>query len=87
MQKPPAFPQFWDDRTTARVNGVDVCYGADFGVFIPDSDPQGEKRPFVIVPENCPTEDIQALTRKARERCDFLRELDGYAPVRWEMGP
>jgi len=86
MQEQLASPQFWNDRTTAKVNGVDVYYGEEAGVFIPDSDPQGGKRPFVVVPKNCPMSDIQNLTGRVRTRYDFIRQLDGYAPMKWEGG-
>lgn len=66
-----------------RVNAVDVFPGEEVGIFIPESDPQGGKRPFVMVPANWPIEAIQALTGRARARYDFLREIDGYDPLRW----
>lgn len=71
-------------KMAARVKGVDVFYGDGGGIFMPESDPEGTKRPFIVVQENCPPATIEAMARKARERYDFYRNFDGYPPFQWE---
>ena len=77
MQKPPEAhpPVVFQSEAHGRDDG---------GIFYPE-DPQGGKRPLVVVPGNCPIADIQTLTGRVRASYNFIRQLAGYVPMKCEV--